>query len=181
MTSIDVQVDIWMVALSKTLASCGGYIAGSPATLVDYLRCMAGAFVFSVGMPPLIAASAAKALEIMRREPGAGDQASAQRGLFSRLCAEKRFCTGRYGLRNGGVPDRGWRFVFIPAVILSQKLFQRGIKNVQPVLYPAVPAKSSRLRFSPRHAYRGRNQNGDRCDGVGTGENPRKHGYAKNS
>jgi 8-amino-7-oxononanoate synthase len=34
----------------------------------------------------------------------------------------------------------------IPAVMLSQKLFQRGI-NVQPVLYPAVPAKSSRLRF----------------------------------
>jgi 7-keto-8-aminopelargonate synthetase-like enzyme len=34
----------------------------------------------------------------------------------------------------------------IPAVILSQKLFERGI-NVQPVLYPAVPAKSSRLRF----------------------------------
>ena len=32
------------------------------------------------------------------------------------------------------------------AVILSQQLFRRGI-NVQPVLYPAVPAKSSRLRF----------------------------------
>jgi 8-amino-7-oxononanoate synthase len=34
----------------------------------------------------------------------------------------------------------------ISAVILSQQLFRRGI-NVQPVLYPAVPAKSSRLRF----------------------------------
>ena len=34
----------------------------------------------------------------------------------------------------------------IPTVILSQQLFKRGI-NVQPVLYPAVPAKSSRLRF----------------------------------
>jgi 8-amino-7-oxononanoate synthase len=34
----------------------------------------------------------------------------------------------------------------IPAVILSQQLLGRGI-NVQPVLYPAVPAKTSRLRF----------------------------------
>jgi 8-amino-7-oxononanoate synthase len=34
----------------------------------------------------------------------------------------------------------------ITAVILCQQLSKRGI-NVQPVLYPAVPAKSSRLRF----------------------------------
>lgn len=34
----------------------------------------------------------------------------------------------------------------IPAVALSQRLLQRGI-NVLPVLYPAVPAKASRLRF----------------------------------
>jgi len=34
----------------------------------------------------------------------------------------------------------------IPAVVLSQRLLQRGI-NVLPVLYPAVPAKASRLRF----------------------------------
>jgi 7-keto-8-aminopelargonate synthetase-like enzyme len=30
--------------------------------------------------------------------------------------------------------------------MLSQELLQRGI-NVQPVLYPAVPVRSSRLRF----------------------------------
>ena len=34
----------------------------------------------------------------------------------------------------------------IPAVVLSQRLLERGI-NVLPVLYPAVPAKASRLRF----------------------------------
>ena len=62
------EVDIWMGTLSKTLAGCGGYIAGSGA-LVDYLRLTTGAFVFSVGMPPLIAAGTAKALEIMHREP----------------------------------------------------------------------------------------------------------------
>jgi hypothetical protein len=34
----------------------------------------------------------------------------------------------------------------LSAVVLAQKLFRRGI-NVQPVTYPAVPAKASRLRF----------------------------------
>jgi 7-keto-8-aminopelargonate synthetase-like enzyme len=34
----------------------------------------------------------------------------------------------------------------IATVMLGQALFQRGI-NVQPVLYPAVPVQSSRLRF----------------------------------
>src|SRR5690606_7043385 len=60
------EVDVWMGTLSKTLAGCGGYIAGS-GVLIDYLRCMAGAFVYSVGMPPLIAASVEKSLEIMHR------------------------------------------------------------------------------------------------------------------
>jgi 8-amino-7-oxononanoate synthase len=31
-------------------------------------------------------------------------------------------------------------------VVLSQRLLQRGV-NVQPVMYPSVPAKASRLRF----------------------------------
>jgi 8-amino-7-oxononanoate synthase len=40
----------------------------------------------------------------------------------------------------------------IKAARLSQALFERGI-NVQPILYPAVPEKSARLRFfiSCRH------------------------------
>ncbi|MDE2375550.1 MAG: hypothetical protein KGL96_15100, partial [Hyphomicrobiales bacterium] len=34
----------------------------------------------------------------------------------------------------------------LPAVMLSQRLLERGV-NVLPVTYPAVPAKESRLRF----------------------------------
>jgi 7-keto-8-aminopelargonate synthetase-like enzyme len=34
----------------------------------------------------------------------------------------------------------------LPAVVLSQRLLERGI-NVLPIIYPAVPAKASRLRF----------------------------------
>jgi 8-amino-7-oxononanoate synthase len=136
------DVDIWMGTLSKTLAGCGGYIAGS-ATLVDYLRCMAGAFVYSVGMPPVIAASVHKALEIMHREPQRVAKLHRNAAYFANCAKKNGLDTGT----GGGtavcpivVGDS------IPAVVLSQRLFQRGI-NVQPVLYPAVPAKSSRLRF----------------------------------
>ena len=53
------DVDIWMGTLSKTLAGCGGFIAGERA-LVENLRFFAPGFLYSVGMsPPLAAASAA--------------------------------------------------------------------------------------------------------------------------
>jgi 8-amino-7-oxononanoate synthase len=135
-------VDIWMGTLSKTLAGCGGYIAGS-AALVDYLRCMAGAFVYSVGMPPVIAASVEKALELMHREPERVARLQANGALFQAYARKKGLDTG-LGCGAAVVPvivgDS------IATVILSQELLNRGI-NVLPVLYPAVPVKSSRLRF----------------------------------
>ena len=136
------DVDIWMGTLSKTLAGCGGYIAGS-AALVDYLRLMAGAFVYSVGMPPVIAASVEKALEIMHREP-------------ERVAKLQRTAaiSGNTPRRRASTPAAARALAVCPIVVgdsiatvmLSQELFQRGI-NVLPVLYPAVPVKSSRLRF----------------------------------
>jgi 8-amino-7-oxononanoate synthase len=137
-----VEVDIWMGTLSKTLVGCGGYIAGS-AIMVDYLRCMAGAFVYSVGMPPVIAATVEKALEILHREPE----------RVTRLQRNGRHFEN-YARKQGLNPGTGQHTSVcpiivgdsIPAVLLSQLLFHRGV-NVQPVLYPAVPAKTSRLRF----------------------------------
>ncbi len=136
------QVDIWMGTLSKTLAGCGGYIAGS-AALVDYLKCLSGGFVYSVGIPPLLAASVSKSLEIMHREPERVTALQRNGAYFHKVAKEKGLDTGN-GCGTAVSPivvgDS------MSAVILSQQLFRRGI-NVQPVLYPAVPAKSSRLRF----------------------------------
>jgi 8-amino-7-oxononanoate synthase len=136
------QVDIWMGTLSKTLVGCGGYIAGS-AMLIDYLRCFAHAFVYSVGLPPLIAASAEKALELLHREPERARRLRAN-GEHFRSYAKQR------GLNTGNGAGTAVCPVIvgdsIPAVMLSQRMFERGI-NVQPVLYPGVPPKTSRLRF----------------------------------
>jgi 8-amino-7-oxononanoate synthase len=136
------EVDIWMGTLSKTLAGCGGYIAGS-ATLVDYLRCMAGGFVYSVGIPPVVAASVQKALELMHREPERVTQLQKNGAYFLEYAKSKGLDTG-FGRGTSVTPivvgDS------LGAVILSQELSHRGI-NVQPVIYPAVPPKSARLRF----------------------------------
>jgi len=136
------QVDIWMGTLSKTLVGCGGYICGA-STLIDYLRCLGNAFVYSVGMPPLLAACAHKALEILHREPDRVARLQRNGMHFREYAKQRGFNTG-HGVGTAVAPivigDS------IPTVMLSQRLFERGI-NVQPVLYPGVPAKTSRLRF----------------------------------
>ena len=135
-------VDIWMGTLSKTLAGCGGYIAGC-TELVEYLRLTVGAFVFSVGMPPAIAAAAHKALEILHREPERVGRLQRNSAYFYGLARERGLDTGT-GAGTAVCPIMVGES--LPAVMLSKRLAERGI-NVLPVTHPAVPAKSSRLRF----------------------------------
>lgn len=136
------EVDIWMGTMSKTLAGCGGYIAGSTA-LVEYLKCMAGVFVYSVGVPPALAAGAQKALEIMHREPERVRQLQRNSAYFQELAQDHGLDTGA-GMGTAVCPIMVADS--LPAVVLSQRLLERGI-NVLPIIHPAVPAKASRLRF----------------------------------
>jgi 8-amino-7-oxononanoate synthase len=135
-------VDIWMGTLSKTLAGCGGYIAGS-AAMVDYLRHSAPGFVYSVGMPAPMAAASLKALEILHAEPERVAKLQANAQLF---LAEAR----ARGLDTG--PSIGAAIVpvilgsSIRAARAADLLFQRGV-NVQPIIHPAVPERAARLRF----------------------------------
>lgn len=136
------DVDIWMGTLSKTLCACGGYIAG-PSSLIEYLKCSAGSFVYSVAMPPVIATAALKALEIAHREPERAKKLQENATLFLKLSREKGLDTGTAA---GTAVATIMTHDSLPAAILSQKLFERGI-NTQPIMYPGVPAKASRLRF----------------------------------
>jgi len=142
-------VDIWMGTLSKTLSACGGYIAGS-RELVDYLKHSAPGFVYSVGLPPALAAAALESLGVMQAEPERVVRLQANGALFRRLAREAGLDTGT----SAG-------FSIVPVIVgssigaarLSAALFARGI-NVQPILFPAVPEASARLRFflSAEHA-----------------------------
>ncbi len=135
-------VDICMGTLSKSLAGCGGYIAGESA-LIEHLKFLAPGFLYSVGMPPQVAAPALAALAILQQEPE----------RVARLQALSRYFLSK---AQGAGIDTGYSLgVAIIAAItgsslsaarMSQALFNKGI-NVQPILYPAVPEKSARLRF----------------------------------
>ncbi len=136
------DVDIWMGTLSKTLCACGGYIAGS-TDLIDYIKCTAGVFVYSVAMPPVVAAAAHKALELMLREPERVARLQRNGALFLKAARERGLDTGT-GAGTAVAPIMAHDS--LPAALLSQKLFERGI-NALPVMYPGVPAKASRVRF----------------------------------
>ena len=136
------QVDIWMGTLSKTLASCGGYIAGSQA-LVDMLKYNAPGFVYSVGLAPPLAAASLQALRILRREPE-------RVGLLTDRSSQLLQGLAQMGIDTGTATGHA----VVPAILgqslkavrWSQSLFDAGI-NVQPIIHPAVEEKAARLRF----------------------------------
>jgi 8-amino-7-oxononanoate synthase len=142
------DVDIWMGTLSKVLAGCGGYIAGETA-LVEHLKFMAPGFLYSVGMPPPMAAASLAALRGLRREPERVHALQARGAYFLDKARAAGIDTG---FSSGLAVIPAITGSSLRAVRLSEALFKRGI-NVQPILYPAVPEKSARLRFflSYRH------------------------------
>lgn len=135
-------VEIWMGTLSKTLSSCGGFIAGSGA-LVEYLKATAPGFVFSVGLSPANTAAALAALELLEQEPErvAALHVNGQRFLEKAKAA---------GLNVGTSEGLAVMPVIISdsilAAVVSHRLLDRGV-NVQPIIYPAVPEKAARLRY----------------------------------
>lgn len=136
------EVDIWMGTLSKALAGCGGFIAGENA-LVEHLKFFAPGFLYSVGMSPPVAAASLAALQCLQRETERVIALQERGKFFLRLAKAVGIDTGK----SAGL-------AVIPSIIgnslstalVSAALFEHGI-NVQPILYPAVPEKSARLRF----------------------------------
>lgn len=136
------DVDIWMGTLSKTLCGCGGFIAGC-AELIELLKFRAPGFVYSVGMPPPIAAASAKAIDIMLREPERVARLQALSAFFLSDAQSRGFNTG---YAEG--------FAIVPIIVgnslvaggLAAALFKRKI-NVLPIIYPVVEEGMARLRF----------------------------------
>jgi 7-keto-8-aminopelargonate synthetase-like enzyme len=62
------QVDLLCGSLSKSLASTGGFVAGS-RSLIEYLRTNSRQTLFSAAISPAMAATASASLDIMQSEP----------------------------------------------------------------------------------------------------------------
>jgi 8-amino-7-oxononanoate synthase len=146
------QVDLRMGTFSKSLASCGGFIAG-PADVIEFLRVTTRAFIFTASAVPAAVGAALGALRIIRSD---GPE------LMGRLLQNAAYL--RQGFRDLGlkvvepgtlqdgteattpvVPvhvGEDWQ-----AVTLWKALYEAGVyTNV--ALHPAVPPGGALLRTS---------------------------------
>ncbi len=143
------DIDVAMGTLSKSLCSCGGYIAGTPE-FIHYMRYTAPGFLFSAAMPPPVAAAALAALRELRAHPEIVEKLTGISEFFVNKAKE-------FGLDVGPAIGKGIVPVMVGnsliAGMLADELFSAGI-NVLPVVYPVVPEGAARLRFflNARHS-----------------------------
>ncbi len=146
-------VDLRMGTFSKSLASCGGFIAG-PKEVIDYMRIASRPFLFTASSVPAAVGAALEAVRICRSESG--------RELFKRVLDNARYLhegLAQLGLKlvePTAVPGAGEVLSpivpvvvgdDIQAVMLWKALYEEGLyTNV--ALYPAVPRGGALLRTS---------------------------------
>ena len=149
---LEEHVDLRMGTFSKSLASCGGFIAGS-AEVIEFLRISSRPFIFTASAVPAAVGAALGALRVIRSE---GPE------LMARLLENADYLRGGFrdlGLQviePGTLADgteantpvvpvmvgEDWQ-----AVLLWKALFDAGVyTNV--ALHPAVPPGAALLRTS---------------------------------
>ena len=150
---VEDRVDLRMGTFSKSLASCGGFIAAS-AEVVDFLRIQSRAFLFTAAAVPAAVGAALSALRIIRSAEGPD--------LLARVLENAVYL-------NRGLHDLGLHVVepqplpdgstvttpIVPvlvgddwkAVLLWRALFDAGV-FVNVALHPAVPPGGALLRTS---------------------------------
>jgi 8-amino-7-oxononanoate synthase len=139
---VTASVDLLMGTFSKSFASIGGFAAGDES-VINYVKHHARSLIFSASMPPYCVATVQKCVEILRQEPERRE----------RLWANARHL--RDGLISMGF-DVGTSCTPIIPIIIGdnertfyfwKELFLNGV-FANPVVAPAVPEKSSRIRTS---------------------------------
>ncbi len=133
-------VDIKMGTLSKTIPAVGGYVAGR-SDLITYLKHTTRAFVFSAALPPPAVGAAIASFDVIEQEPERVKKLQSNVNYFIKGLQERGFDT-----LNSETPivpiiagddERAW---------MMAKLSQEQDIFVLPIVSPAVPAGTSRLR-----------------------------------
>jgi 8-amino-7-oxononanoate synthase len=144
---VEADVDLRMGTFSKSLASCGGFIAG-PHEVIDFLRISSRAFLFTASGVPAAVGAALAALRIIRSPEGPE--------LFARVLDNAEYLSA-------GLRDLGYRVIqgepaitpVVPvlveddwkAVLLWRALYDAGV-YVNVAIHPAVPPGGALLRTS---------------------------------
>ena len=140
-------IDIKMGTLSKTIPSVGGYVAGKQ-DLIDYLRHVSRAYIFSAALPPAQAAAANEAFKVILDEPE----------RIQRLNRNSQLFIG--GLKSAGFDTLATTTAIVPVLCGSDErayLMTREAQHrdvfVLPVVSPAVPEGLARLRATVTAAH----------------------------
>ncbi|MBI1981136.1 MAG: aminotransferase class I/II-fold pyridoxal phosphate-dependent enzyme [Methylocystis sp.] len=136
------RIDLIVGTMSKTLASCGGYVCGKKQ-VIDWFRYTLPGFVYSVGLSPVILAAARTALRLMQEETWRIAKLASNAELFRTVAHESGFSTGP-AIGRGVVP-----ILFssdVETMWASQHLLANGY-YVPPVVRIGVPKDGPRLRF----------------------------------
>lgn len=136
------EVDLVMGTFSKSFASIGGVAAG-PEPVIHYLKHQARPLIFSASMPPSAVATVLACLDVLEREPERRTELWTKADYL------------RAGLQSLGFDTVTSATPIIPVVTGSMQrtfafwraLFDAGVFT-NPVLPPAVPESSCRLRTS---------------------------------
>ncbi len=150
---VEDRVDLRMATFSKSLASCGGVIAG-PADVIEFLRIQSRPFIFTASAVPAAVGAALAAVRICRSEEG--------RALFAKVLENARYL-------HAGLSELGFQVVaptrladgtevvtpVVPvlvgddwkAVFLWKLLYEAGL-YVNVMIHPAVPPSGALLRCS---------------------------------
>ena len=150
---VEERVDLRMATFSKSLASCGGVIAG-PADVIEFLRIQARSFIFTASAVPAAVGAALAAVKICRSAEGPA--------LFAQVLDNARYLhqglteLGFHVVPPTNLPD-GTEVVtpVVPvlvgddwkAVFLWKRLYEAGV-FVNVMIHPAVPPSGALLRTS---------------------------------
>ncbi len=135
------EVDIWSGSLAKAIPSNGGFVAVSQE-LAIYLQHSAAPFIFSAALGPAAVAAVSASLAILQVEPE----------RVARVQSNSDFL--RDGLQALGYETGHSETAIVPVILndettaamMAGRLRELGI-FVTPILFPAVPMGSARLRL----------------------------------
>ena len=134
------SIDLKMGTLSKSIPSIGGYLAAN-GDVVDFLRHFSRPFIFSAALPPASTAAALEAFDVIEDEPWRVAELHRIQDIYT-----------------AGLQAQGWNTMdsttcVVPVLVgdegltmdLTRLLFDQGV-FVCPIVHPAVPRGSDRLR-----------------------------------
>lgn len=147
---LDDEVDLIMGTFSKSLASLGGFVAGTESA-IEFIKHRARSLMFSASMPPASVASVLAALEIIESEPE----------RIKKLWDNTYYATRL--LKEAGLDIGNSESPILPIYIRDNdktfrmtNILQNNGVFVNPVVSPAVASEDSLIRFSlmATHTYK---------------------------